>query len=62
MMSQFKDSLRDVHDITTDRVLRALANLLENTVRTNFYSGTSTIALKILGQKVDFMPLPRPKF
>ncbi|MCB0329529.1 MAG: NAD-glutamate dehydrogenase [Bdellovibrionales bacterium] len=61
-LSTFRDSLRDVKDITNDRILRALANLLEHTTRTNFYQRRNTIALKIHSEEVDFMPHPRPKF
>lgn len=61
-MSTFQDSLRDVQDITHDRVLRALASLLEHTVRTNFYRNESTIALKLDSKNIDGMPEPRPHF
>lgn len=61
-MSHYKDSLRDVSDITKDRILRALAALLENTVRTNFFLGLASIALKISSRNVDIMPQPRPLF
>ncbi|MCB0332245.1 MAG: NAD-glutamate dehydrogenase, partial [Bdellovibrionales bacterium] len=37
-LNHFYDSLRDVKDITQDRILRALGTLLANTVRTNFYT------------------------
>ncbi len=56
----FRDSLRAVHDITKDRILRSLANLLENTLRTNFFNGSAAIALKVSSSQVEIMPQPRP--
>jgi glutamate dehydrogenase len=61
-LTLFRDGLRDVEDITTDRILRAMANLLEHTTRTNFYQNRKSIALKIHSEKVDIIPQPRPKF
>jgi glutamate dehydrogenase len=55
-------ALRKVPDITYDRILRALVALVKNTVRTNFYTGTETLALKVRSQQVEFMPHPRPLF
>ena len=56
------EALRDVRDITQDRVLRAILALVKNTVRTNFYNDTATIALKLRAQQIEFMPHPRPLF
>lgn len=56
------DALRFVVDITHDRVLRALVSLVKNTVRTNFYSNTGTIALKLTPREIEVMPHPRPLF
>jgi glutamate dehydrogenase len=55
-------ALRKVPDITHDRILRAIVALIKNTVRTNFYTGSETIALKVRSQQVEFMPHPRPLF
>ena len=55
-------SLRGVTDITHDRILKGLSTLVKHTVRTNFYTGHPTIALKVAAQKVEFMPHPRPLF
>lgn len=55
-------ALRKVPDITHDRILRAIVALVKNTVRTNFYTDTETIALKVRSQQVEFMPHPRPLF
>ena len=56
------EALRQVPDITQDRVLRALLALMRNTVRTNFFTETDTLALKLRSQEIEFMPHPRPLF
>lgn len=56
------EALRQIPDITQDRVLRSLLALLKSTVRTNFFTGSDTFAIKIRSQEVDFMPHPRPLF
>lgn len=61
-LAKLIDTLRTVSDITADRVLRTLANILEHTVRTNFYLGKPVIALKIHSAQVSFMPQPRPLY
>jgi glutamate dehydrogenase len=58
----FKVSLRAVTDITKDRILRVFANLIDATVRTNFFSDQSVIAFKIHSAAVEIMPLPKPHF
>ena len=57
-----QQALRSVSDITHDRILRALVGLVRSSVRTNFYSHPSTLAIKVASQKVEFMPHPRPLF
>lgn len=56
------EALRDVRDITQDRVLRALLALVKNTVRSNFFNQPIALALKLRSQKIEFMPHPRPLF
>ncbi|MEY4669773.1 MAG: hypothetical protein RL518_2472 [Pseudomonadota bacterium] len=56
------EALRQVPDITQDRVLRALLALMRSTVRTNFYTATDTLAIKLRSQEIEFMPHPRPLF
>jgi glutamate dehydrogenase len=55
-------ALRSVRDITHDRILKALLVLAKNTVRTNFYQPTDTIALKVHAERVEFLPHPRPLY
>lgn len=62
-LNQFRDILRNVKEITKDRILRSLAILLEHTLRTNFYQSRSVaFAIKVHSEKVDIMPLPRPLY
>lgn len=56
------EALRQVPDITQDRVLRALLALMRSTVRTNFFTDTDTMAIKLRSQEIEFMPHPRPLF
>lgn len=58
----YQIALRDVRDITHDRILKALLVLIKHTVRTNFYLNTGTITLKVHSERVDFMPHPRPLY
>lgn len=54
--------LRSVSNISHDRILRALVDLLRNTVRTTFFQCLDTITLKLASQHVEFMPHPRPLY
>jgi len=56
--------LKKVERITYDRILRALINVIDATVRTNFYvkSELPDLALKIDCSKIERMPRPRPLF
>lgn len=58
----YKDNLRNVPDITQDRILRVLANILEATVRTNFYEALPFISFKIRSEAVEIMGRPKPYF
>lgn len=58
----FVDELRKIPDITQDRVLKALLSLLKATVRTNFFTDTDSIALKIRSSDVEVIPHPKPLF
>lgn len=56
--------LEGVSDLTSDQVLRTLANLIDATVRTNFYRRDEEreyhIVLKFVPEKITRMPEPRP--
>lgn len=55
-------TLRNVPDISQDRILRNIANVLNATVRTNAYTGRETLAFKIDPTKVDLITTPKPHF
>jgi glutamate dehydrogenase len=55
--------------LDTDRVLRAIASLIQATLRTNFFvtrdcsaRSRNALALKLDAQLIDELPEPRPKF
>ncbi len=60
----FLDLLQKVEDLSDDVVLRRLMNLVEASLRTNFFipkkSGDTFISVKLDSQKVDQMPVPAP--
>ena len=61
----FLASLDEVATIGDDRVLHALASLVEATVRTNFYKARAAgnyIALKLDCSRIETLPRPRPLF
>ncbi|WP_129360196.1 MULTISPECIES: NAD-glutamate dehydrogenase domain-containing protein [Micrococcaceae] len=56
------DALDDVPDLTQDRFLRTMTEVVSATVRTNAYLGKESIALKLLPREIEEAPLPRPAF
>ncbi|MBF0287259.1 MAG: NAD-glutamate dehydrogenase [SAR324 cluster bacterium] len=61
---EFLDSLRSVDEVADDMILRRLFNLIENTLRTNFYipkpPSDTFISIKLESRKVEQMPVPVP--
>ena len=60
--STFLDSLNAVKSLAYDRTLRALFNLVESTVRTNYFLNKDFISHKISSRDVTDMPEPRPLY
>ncbi|MEX2541064.1 MAG: NAD-glutamate dehydrogenase [Trueperaceae bacterium] len=58
----FDGHLAEVSSLPEDQALRGLFNLMEATVRTNFFQGKPHISFKISSQQVTLMPEPRPLF
>jgi len=58
------ESLSAVDEVSDDLVLRHFLNLMESSLRTNFYipkpNGETCISVKFLSQSVKDMPLPTP--
>ena len=55
-------ALDEVPTLDADRMLRALAEVVAATVRTNAYQDREAIALKLRPREISFAPLPRPAF
>ncbi len=62
LKSDFLDALNQVSSLPEDTVLRGLCNLIEATMRTNYYLRREVISFKLDSQKVASMPEPRPRF
>ncbi|GLS46121.1 NAD-glutamate dehydrogenase [Methylobacterium brachythecii] len=68
LREDIETALADVTSLDDDRILRRFVNLVEASVRTNFFQKTAeggwrqTIAFKFACAKVAGMPLPRPLF
>jgi glutamate dehydrogenase len=60
------DYLRDVKLLDQDRILRRFLNVIQNTLRTNFFQPgegglpKSYVSFKLDSKKLDHLPLPRP--
>jgi glutamate dehydrogenase len=58
----YVDELANVDSLPEDQTLRGLLDLVDASVRTNYYVGRAAIALKIDSHAVASMPDPRPRF
>lgn len=58
----FLAALNEVSSLTFDRTFRGLFNLVEATVRTNYFQGKEYVAHKIASRDVSEMPEPRPLY
>ncbi|MED5403884.1 MAG: NAD-glutamate dehydrogenase domain-containing protein [SAR324 cluster bacterium] len=61
---EFSESLEKVQKVTDDEVLRRLFELIENTLRTNFYlpkdAEETGVSVKLDSRKIEQMPVPVP--
>ena len=65
LREKFEKAMARVEHVNEDQVLRAIFNLVDATVRTNFYRRdrvTHYISFKVESARVREMPLPRPMF
>lgn len=51
-----------VASLDHDRILRAFLGVIDAAVRTNAYTGTDVLALKLLPERLPSLPEPRPAF
>ncbi len=56
------ESLSEVASLAEDQVLRGLLDLMDATVRTNYFLGHERISFKLDSTRVGTMPEPRPMF
>ncbi|MFC3299825.1 NAD-glutamate dehydrogenase [Arthrobacter agilis] len=55
-------ALEAVPTLDADRVLRTFANLIEATLRTNYFQDKPHVSFKFDTPRIDGAPFPRPKF
>ncbi len=66
--AEIDTDLASVNSLDDDRILRRFRNLIQATVRTNFYqkdmngNNRQTIAFKFQSRVIENLPLPRPEF
>ncbi|MDQ6740410.1 MAG: NAD-glutamate dehydrogenase, partial [Actinomycetota bacterium] len=54
--------LEQVPTLDADRVLRTLANLIEASLRTNYFQDKPYLSIKLSPTMIEGLPFPRPKF
>ena len=59
---QLNAALEDVPTLDADRILRTFANLIDSTLRTNFYRDRNYLSLKLDPASINGLPAPRPMF
>jgi glutamate dehydrogenase len=60
LQERFFDSLNTVPSLSADRTLRGMMNLIDSSVRSNYYQSKKHISFKIDSNQVSIMPQPRP--
>lgn len=55
-------SIEQVATLDADRVLRTFKNLIESTLRTNFFQNKPYLSFKLNPAGIDGLPFPRPMF
>jgi glutamate dehydrogenase len=60
--NKISDALNKVSSLPEDTVLRGLLNLIDTSVRSNFFLHKDVISFKLESRRVSTMPEPRPLF
>src|SRR6476620_1979844 len=60
--AELSSSIEAVATLDADRVLRTFTNLIESTLRTNFYQDKPYVSFKLDPANIEGLPFPRPKF
>lgn len=55
-------ALENVPTLDADKLLRRFVNVIEATLRTNYYTNPAALAFKLMPGKIDGAPFPRPKY
>ncbi|GAA1495725.1 NAD-glutamate dehydrogenase [Paeniglutamicibacter kerguelensis] len=56
------EALEKVPTLDADKLLRRFVNVIEGTLRTNYYTDPAALAFKLMPGKIDGAPFPRPKY
>ncbi|ASN38909.1 glutamate dehydrogenase [Arthrobacter sp. 7749] len=57
-----EESLEKVPTLDADKLLRRFVNLIESTLRTNYFTDPAALAFKLSPRTIDDAPFPRPKY
>ncbi|MDP5227226.1 MULTISPECIES: NAD-glutamate dehydrogenase [Arthrobacter] len=57
-----EEAMAAVATLDADRVLRTFVNLIDQTLRTNYYQGKDYLSFKLNPAGIDGLPFPRPAF
>jgi glutamate dehydrogenase len=60
--AELSAAIEEVATLDADRVLRTFANLIEATLRTNYYQYKAHLSFKLDPARIDGLPFPRPMF
>jgi len=60
--SELTVAMEQVTTLDADRVLRTLINLIESSLRTNFFQDKPYLSIKLDPQSIDLLPFPKPMY
>ncbi|TFC17380.1 NAD-glutamate dehydrogenase [Cryobacterium algoritolerans] len=60
--AQLTAAMEQVATLDADRVLRTLINLIEASLRTNFFQAKPYLSIKLDPSKIEALPFPRPMY
>jgi len=55
-------AMEQVSTLDADRVLRTFVNLIESSLRTNYFQHKPYLSIKLDPQQIDLLPFPKPMF
>ncbi len=62
--NELREAEREIDNLTEDRIFKGLANLVQSTLRTNFYqdADSAVVAVKLASAAIEQLPRPRPLY